>query len=168
MSLGTVRSSVHDARCRSPSTARRGRVANAPLPNLRSAGFAYPRGMDYADAHKFVREWLDAWNAHDVDAVLAHFAKDARFTSPVAARIVDGSDGVVRGKAALRDYWSEGLRRIPDLRFDLVGVYVGVDAIVINYRNQNGGLVNEVLKFDGQHVVEGHGTYLGEDSGPGA
>jgi hypothetical protein len=85
-----------------------------------------------------------------------------------SARIVDGSDGVVRGKAALREYWSEGLRRIPDLRFELVGLYVGVDVIVINYRNQNGGLVNEFLRFEGPQVVEGHGTYLGEGSGPGA
>ena len=32
---------------------------------------------------------------------------------------------------------------------------------------QNGGLVNEVLRFDGPLMVEGHGTYL-EDADPGA
>ena len=32
--------------------------------------------------------------------------------------------------------------------------------VVINYRNQRGGLVNEVLIFDGDLVREGHGTYL--------
>ena len=37
---------------------------------------------------------------------------------------------------------------------------MGVSALAINYRNQNGGLVNEVLVFDGPLVVEGHGTYL--------
>ena len=124
--------------------------------------------MDSVTASDFVRGWLEAWNAHDLEAVLGHFAEGATFTSPVAARIVEGSNGVVRGKAALRDYWREGLIRIPDLRFDLIGIYLGVDTIVINYRNQNGGLVNEVLKFDGPLVVEGHGTYLGEDASAGA
>jgi hypothetical protein len=124
--------------------------------------------MDYPEAREFVESWLEAWNAHDVEAILAHFAEDATFTSPVAARILEASNGVVHGKAALRDYWREGLQRIPDLRFDLVGTYVGVDTIVINYRNQNGGLVNEVLRFDGPLVVEGHGTYLGHDADPGA
>jgi hypothetical protein len=124
--------------------------------------------MDYSRVRDFVGTWLEAWNGHDVEAVLAHFAEDATFTSPVAARILEGSDGVVHGKAALRNYWREGLRRIPDLRFDLVGIYVGVDTIVINYRNQSGGLVNEVLRFDGPLVVAGHGTYLGDDADPGA
>jgi hypothetical protein len=33
--------------------------------------------------------------------------------------------------------------------------------MVINYRNERGGLVNEVLIFDdGGLVREGHGTYL--------
>jgi hypothetical protein len=124
--------------------------------------------MDYSRSRDFVRSWLEAWNAHDVDAVLAHFTEHATFTSPVAARILEGSDGVVHGKAALREYWREGLNRIPDLRFDLVGIYVGVDTIVINYRNQNGGLVSEVLRFDGPLVMEGHATYLGVDPDPGA
>jgi ketosteroid isomerase-like protein len=83
----------------------------------------YSRAMDYSRAHDFVQGWLEAWNAHDVEAVLAHFAEDATFTSPVAARILEGSDGVVHGKAALREYWREGLKRIPDLRFDLLGIY---------------------------------------------
>lgn len=124
--------------------------------------------MDSGRARDFAQRWLEAWNTHDLDAVLAHFAEDATFTSPVAARILEGSDGAVHGKAALREYWREGLKRIPDLRFDLVGVYVGVDTIVINYRNQNGGLVSEVLRLDGPLVVEGHGTYLDGDGDPGA
>ena len=88
------------------------------------------------------------------------------FTSPVAGQLIDGSDGVIRGRAALRAYWEEGLRRIPDLHFTVLGVYAGVATLVINYRNQKGGLVNEVLVFDGPLVVQGHGTYLAGDANP--
>ena len=45
----------------------------------------------------------------------------------------------------------------------MLGVYVGVSTVVINYRNQKGGLVNEVLTFDGPLITKGHGTYLGDD-----
>lgn len=121
--------------------------------------------MDHEKARRFVDSWVTAWNAHDLDALLAHFADDVTFRSPVAAQLL-GGDGVMRGKDALRAYWTEGLRRIPDLKFEVVGHYVGLDSLVINYRNQKGGLVNEVLLFDGPLVTEGYGTYLGEDTNP--
>ncbi len=108
----------------------------------------------------FAQLWVDAWNNHDVEAVLAHFHEDVVFTSPVAARVVPASGGQVRGKPALRDYWTRALAQLPDLHFEIVGVYRGVSTVVINYRNHRGQLVNEVLIFDGDLVREGHGTYL--------
>jgi ketosteroid isomerase-like protein len=122
--------------------------------------------MDRATAEEFAASWARAWNAHDVEQVLSHFSDDAVFTSPVAAQLIDGSDGVLRGKAALRAYWALGLRLIPDLHFTVLDVYAGVSAVVINYRNQKGARVSEVLVFDGPLVVQGHGTYLGADPDP--
>lgn len=121
--------------------------------------------MDHVAVREFVDSWVTAWNAHDLDAVLAHFAENVTFRSPIAAQLL-GGDGIIQGKAALRAYWAEGLRRIPDLRFEVLGSYVGVGCLVINYRNQRGGLVSEVLIFDGPLVVDGYGTYLGDDANP--
>lgn len=121
--------------------------------------------MDHESARRFAGQWLDAWNSHDLDAVLSHFSDDVVFSSPMAAQLCPGSDGVVRGQAALRAFWAEGLRRIPGLHFEIESLYVGVRSLVINYRNQAGGLVNEVLVFDGPLVAEGHGTYLARDAG---
>jgi ketosteroid isomerase-like protein len=112
------------------------------------------------DAEQFAEEWVRAWNAHDVEAVLAHFHDDVVFTSPVAARIVPDSEGIVRGKDALRHYWSTALEALPELHFEVLAVYRGQSALVINYRNHRGELVNEVLTFDGDLVRVGHGTYL--------
>ncbi|MBY0443442.1 MAG: nuclear transport factor 2 family protein [Mycobacteriaceae bacterium] len=112
------------------------------------------------DAIAFSHQWVDAWNAHDVEAVLAHFHDDAVFTSPVAAKILPETTGIVRGKPALRRYWTRALQRVPNLRFTIEDVYQGIDTIVIVYRNQNDALVSEVLRFSGNLVIEGHGTYL--------
>ena len=109
--------------------------------------------MSIPEFEAFSPHWLAAWNAHDVEAVLQHFADDVVFSSPVAARVIPGSDGVIRGKDALRGYWTHALGLVPDLRFELIGVYTGVGSIVINYRNQRGGLVNEVLIFDDDGLV---------------
>jgi ketosteroid isomerase-like protein len=112
------------------------------------------------DPVSFSQQWVTAWNAHDVEAVLRHFHDDVVFTSPVVAEMLPDTAGIVRGKSALRAYWATAVQRIPDLHFVVEGVYRGIDTLVICYRNQNGGLVNEVLKFDEGLVVEGHGTYL--------
>jgi hypothetical protein len=118
--------------------------------------------MAVPDPHAFAAAWVAAWNAHDVDAVLAHFADDVLFTSPLAARLLPGTGGVLHGKEAVRAYWTEGLRRLPDLHFSVERVHAGVDVLVIGYRNQAGGLVDEVLRFADGLVVEGHGTSLVE------
>lgn len=115
--------------------------------------------METDEARAFARRWLEAWNAHDLEAVLGHFAEDVVFTSPLAADLVPGSDGVIRGRAALRAYWAEGLRRNPDLRFAVEGIYAGVDTVVIRYRNQRRGAVCEVLTLAGGLVATGHATY---------
>lgn len=117
--------------------------------------------MPTPDPESYADEWARAWNAHDIEAVLAHFRDDVVFTSPVAARVVPESRGVVRGKTALLDYWTAALKTLPDLHFDVIAVYRGESTLVINYRNHRGETVNEVLTFDGDGLVrEGHGTYL--------
>lgn len=121
---------------------------------------------DHTQATAFAQDWVECWNRHDVPGVLAHFSDDVVFTSPGAAQLIRSSGGVVRGKAALADYWNQALRQLPELHFSLVGVYSGIDVLVINYRNHRGQLVNEVLRFDGDLVVEGHGVYRPMESGP--
>jgi ketosteroid isomerase-like protein len=118
--------------------------------------------MPTPDPDQFADDWVRAWNAHDVEAVLAHFHDDVVFTSPVAARVLPESGGVVRGKDALRHYWTTALKMLPTLHFEVIGVYRGESTLVINYRNHRGELVNEVLTFDGELVRVGHGTYLEE------
>jgi ketosteroid isomerase-like protein len=113
---------------------------------------------------EFAGQWLRDWNSHDLEAILAHFADDVVFRSPLAARWFPDSGGTIRGREELRRYWAEGLRQLPDLRFELLGVYSGVDTVVIHYRNQNGGLVNDVLLFRDGLVREGNATYLEADT----
>jgi ketosteroid isomerase-like protein len=112
------------------------------------------------DAAAFSEQWVRAWNAHDVESVLQHFHDDVVFTSPVAAKFVPDTAGIVYGKAALRDYWTLALQHVPTLRFVVEDVYQGVDTVAIVYRNQDDARVCEVLRFKGDAVIEGHGTYL--------
>ncbi len=77
--------------------------------------------MDHVTATEFAERWKRDWNAHDLEALLEHFTDDVVFTSPIAAQVVPGSGGMIRGKPALREYWSLALSRVPDLHFEVVG-----------------------------------------------
>jgi hypothetical protein len=116
--------------------------------------------MKDIDPVEFAKRWQRHWNEHDIEAVLRDFAEDVVFTSPLAAQIVPGSDGVVRGKPALARYWAEGLRLHSGLRFDVNAVYAGVNTLVIVYSSNIGDPACEVLTFEGPLVVAGHGTRL--------
>lgn len=116
--------------------------------------------MDAAVATDLARRWERAWNAHDLEAVLALVADDVVFTSPYATRVLPGSDGVLRGRDALRGYWGRGLALLPDLHHRVEKVFAGVDTVVLAYRNERGGEVSEVLELRDGLVVRGHGTYL--------
>ncbi len=120
--------------------------------------------MNHDDARDFATRWIAAWNAHDINSVLDLFAEHAVFCSPLAADLIPDSRGRLEGKSAIREYWTLGLQRIPDLRFELVETFVGVRTIVLTYRNHTGARVNEVLQIGDDGLVEyGEGTYLAAD-----
>jgi hypothetical protein len=53
------------------------------------------------EAQSWAEQWIEEWNRRDVEAMLAHFADDVEFRSPVAAAVT--GDPVVRGRDALGD-----------------------------------------------------------------
>jgi ketosteroid isomerase-like protein len=115
--------------------------------------------MTYDEAVAWAEQWIEEWNRRDVEAVLAHFADDVEFCSPLVVGVTGRSNGIVRGKDELRDYWVIALESHPDLHFELDDVHVGVDAIAIHYRNA-GRATTEVAVFDADgRVARGWGLY---------
>lgn len=100
------------------------------------------------EARQFAEDWIGAWNSHDLDAILSHYATDVVLTSPTAARLLQDPQGNVAGKDALRRYFSRGLEAYPNLRFELLDVLWGVSSILLYYKNQNGTKTGEFMEFD--------------------
>jgi hypothetical protein len=87
-------------------------------------------------AREFAQEWINAWNSHDLERILAHYDDEVRLVSPVALNLLKNGDGVVQGKSALREYFRRGLEAFPALHFDLIEVFWGVETIVLSYANK--------------------------------
>ncbi len=113
-------------------------------------------------AHNFAHQWIQAWNSHDLDAIMSHYSDGVVLTSPVAAKLVNEPAGTVQGKTALRAYFQKGLEFYPQLRFDLIDVMWGLSSLVLYYSNQNGTKSGEFMEVgeDGKvtRVVANYGS----------
>jgi ketosteroid isomerase-like protein len=104
--------------------------------------------IDHEFASAFAAEWIDAWNAHDLERVLSNYSEAFEMSSPlIVERGLDPS-GTLRGKPAIRAYWAAGLAMTPPIRFELIDVYAGAHALTLHYKRLGQRLVTETLVFD--------------------
>ena len=102
--------------------------------------------MDKGFAERFAKDWIAAWNSHDLDRVLAHYEDDFEMSSPIIPGLVGEPSGKLKGKAAVGSYWAKALQKSPDLHFELVTTLISVDSVTIYYKGPR-GLAAEVLHF---------------------
>jgi len=106
------------------------------------------------EARAFAEAWIAAWNAHDLDRILSHYAPDIVFVSPASTRFTGDPTGRVVGIDSLRDYWGRALAAIPDLRFTLRAALSGADGVAIRYHSsRTGGEVVEAVNFGPDGLV---------------
>jgi hypothetical protein len=125
--------------------------------------FVHRGGVDTApteqQADDFVRDWMAAWNAHDADAIAAHYADTVEYHSPFVAQLAGAP--FLSGRDAVRGYIAAALERYPELHFDPpIAVAVGAGSLSIVYRSVNDLLAVETLVFN-EHgrVVRAHCHY---------
>ena len=105
------------------------------------------------EAERFTQSWLEAWNNHDLEAILAHYADDVELTSPFVVQVLGDPSGTIRGKDNLKMYFGMGLSLFPDLRFDLIQMFIGVSSLVLHYKSVNDTLAAEAMVLDPQGKV---------------
>jgi ketosteroid isomerase-like protein len=114
-----------------------------------------------ADLAALGRQWIAAWNSHDLERVLALYADDSEMTSDRIPALGFDSSGTLRGKASLRTYWGKALTLIPNLHFELIDIYVSPDSLVVFYQNERAARICEYLRVDAQgKIVQGSANHL--------
>lgn len=107
------------------------------------------------EAREFAGCWVEAWNSHDLDEILSHYASDVVLVSPVAAKILNDPAGTVKGRDALRAYFRRGLETYPNLKFELLDVMWGLSSVVLYYANQKGTRTAEFMQIGADGKVVG-------------
>lgn len=106
------------------------------------------------NAHKFAKEWIAAWNSHDLDRIMSHYADDFEISTPMIKMALGIDTGMIKGMTAIRDYWQKALDKMPDLKFELKEITMGVDSMVLYYKSVMNKHTIEVLYWNTDGKIE--------------
>ncbi len=116
--------------------------------------------MDNAIAKNtaIAHHWFDAFNAHNLEALLALYADDAVHYSPKLKIRMPETEGLIAGKPALRTWWQDSFDRLPGLRYHPFNFIVNEHSVFMEYRRTVPGeadlLVGEVLEIHAGVIVK--------------
>jgi hypothetical protein len=96
-------------------------------------------------ASQFAEEWIEAWNSHDLNRIVAHYLDDIIFSSPFVASVGGVAAGSVCGREALGVYFKAALSKFPSLRFELNTVVHETERLNIIYKRVNDILAAETM-----------------------
>jgi hypothetical protein len=114
---------------------------------------------------ELARAWLKAFNAKDLDALLALYADDCRHTSPKIRSLHPETGGQLVGKPALRVWWEDAFRRLPGLTYEESLVTAAEKSVVLEYvrrvPNEPPMFVAEVYEVDPSGRIRASRVYHG-------
>jgi ketosteroid isomerase-like protein len=102
------------------------------------------------DGEAFVRRFMEVWNAHDVDGIMAQMADDVVFEpsfgpEPWGARYV--------GTAAVRAGIEKNFRDIPDLRWDTLRYAVCESHAIVEWTTTGTPRAGRPFKVEGCDIL---------------
>ncbi|HEY0976885.1 MAG TPA: nuclear transport factor 2 family protein [Flavobacteriales bacterium] len=103
------------------------------------------------------QRWFAAFNAHDLEALLALYSEDAEHFSPKLLARRPETGGLVRGKNALRDWWQDAFDRLPTLNYEVHKLTADDEQVFMEYLRHVEGepvlRVGEVLEIKRGTIV---------------
>src|SRR5690606_15753881 len=104
--------------------------------------------------NRFTSDWIRDWNNHDLKEIMTHYADDIDFRSPIIQQLGVSEEGQVRGKQQLKDYFERGLKKYPDLAFELYHELHGINSVVLVYRSVNNSISAEYMELNDEGKIQ--------------
>ena len=83
--------------------------------------------------------WIEAFNRHDVVALVGLYAEDAVHHSPKLRAARPETQGRIAGQAALTEWWRDAFARLPSLHYELQTVTADAARVLIVYERHVAG-----------------------------
>jgi hypothetical protein len=85
---------------------------------------------------ELAQRWLTAFNAQNVDGLVALYAQNAVHHSPKLRAAHPETEGRVVGHAQLHAWWAESFAKLPGLHYQLIALTADEDRAVLEYARE--------------------------------
>ncbi|MFC4818015.1 nuclear transport factor 2 family protein [Flavobacterium sp. GCM10023249] len=114
--------------------------------------------MNSENLQSIAYKWFDAFNAKQLEKLLALYDDEAQHFSPKLKIRQPETQGLIIGKEAMRNWWQDAFDRLPSLNYKVTSLTANTDRIFMEYVRQVEGeedmLVAEVLEVrDGKIIA---------------
>ncbi len=106
---------------------------------------------------QIAKQWLSAFNEHNLEKLLALYDDNAVHFSPKLKIRKPETKGLIKGKAAMRDWWKDAFERLPQLNYQEQTITANKERVFMEYirivpgeENMN---VAEVLEIENNRIV---------------
>ncbi len=102
-------------------------------------------------------KWFEAFNEHDVEKILELYDENAEHYSPKLKIRQPETNGLIKGKDALRAWWKDAFERLPYLKYEVIKLTADDEQVFMEYIRHTPGeevlQVGEVLVIKHKKII---------------
>ncbi len=113
--------------------------------------------MQNEELNAIALKWFEAFNQHDLEKLLALYHNEAAHYSPKLKARQPETNGLIKGKDALRAWWHDAFVRLPTLSYEVIRLTPNEDRVFMEYIRHVSGeedlYVGEILEIKEGYIV---------------
>ena len=113
--------------------------------------------MTTEENKKIALKWFEAFNEHNLEKLLSLYDQNAEHFSPKLKIHKPETNGLIKGKQALREWWQDAFNRLPTLNYEVLKLTADNEQVFMEYirhvKNEEDLRVGEVLKINNGLIV---------------
>jgi ketosteroid isomerase-like protein len=114
--------------------------------------------MSTSELNEIARHWFAAFNDKDLERLLALYEDTAEHFSPKLKVRHPETNGLIKGKRALRSWWQDAFNRLPSLNYEIVRLTPFEDRVFMEYTRHVTGeddlFVGEMLEIQNGLIIK--------------
>ena len=114
--------------------------------------------MDIQEINAIADKWFAAFNEHNLEKLLSLYDYNAQHYSPKLKVRHPETQGLIKGKEAMRGWWKDSFDRLPSLQYEVIRLTPYSDRVFMEYIRHVQGeadlLVGEMLEIRNGLIVK--------------